>query len=450
MRDRLEFSTLIGLLKSKWKLALSILLVMLLFATAFHQLSSPKYEAKIDLFVNFRSSDETTLQSNDIEMSLRLIETYSYMLKSDRILEKVSENVGKTNYSKQELFDLISIESGNNAQIITIVAQEKTAEKAVNLVNTYALVFQEEIESLLQLRNIMILSEASEMTSVKEIQVPPYLIYLIALLIGFILTVIIAVLQEFYSTKLDTVKKIEDSFRLSNLGVIPLFKNKGQEDEAGGWKEILHAPTLKESPLVEEFKRVRANIQYQMKQENMKTILVTSAAEGEGRSLISGNLATLMAMNGLKTVFIDGDLRNPTGNKIFNLPKRIGLTSMIAGHYHVDEIIQETSIPNLSFIGAGPIPSNPAEILSSGDMKELLQTLEEQFDVVFIDTPSLQVADAISLSTFVDGCLFIIDSKKTKVNQVDESLSLLEKVNAPILGTILNKSATSKANVVLS
>lgn len=450
MENNLELQTIISLLKRRWKFVCAMITFFIILAVIVHQLSTPKYEAKTDLFVNYRGTGQATLQSTDIEMSLRLIETYKSMLKSDRMLEKVLNSLNETTYTKQEIFDLVTIEAGNDSQIITIVAQEKTAQKAVQLVNTYATVFQEEVESLMNLKNITVLSEASETTGVKEVQLPPYLIYLIACLMGVMLSTLIIVVQEFYSGKLNTAKKIEGIFHLSNMGVIPLFKSKRQGNRTREeWKKILLAPTINESPLAEEFRRVRANVQHQMTQKSMQTILVTSSTSKEGKSLISGGLATVMAMDGKKTIFIDADLRAPMGNQIFDLPKRVGLTSVIAGQFTLHEVIQETDIPNLSFLGAGPLPTTPAEILSSEGMKQLIKKLKEQFDVIVIDTSPLHVADAVSLTTIADGCLYVIDSKNTKVGKVSEGLGLLEKVNAPIVGTILNKSSLVKGKIVL-
>lgn len=450
MENKLELKIIISLLKNKWRFVVSIISLFVIIAVVIHQVSTPKYEARADLFVNFRNTEQTALQSADIEMSLRLVETYRYMLKSDRMLKKVSQNIDGVAYTKQDIFDLISIEIGNDSQIITIVAREKTAKQAVNLVNTYAFVFQDEVESLLNLKNITLLSEASETTGVKEIQLPPYLIYLVACLIGMILSVLIIVVQEFYSGQLNTVRKIEGMFNLSNLGVIPFFNSKRRANDGGKeWKDVLLAQSIARNPLAEEFRRIRANVQYQMVEKDMQTILVTSSTNNEGKSMISASLATVMAVDGRKTIFIDGDLRSPMGSQIFGKGRRVGLTSIVAGKFALNDAIQATDVANLFFLGTGPLPVNPSEILSSDGMKQLIKALKEQFDVIIIDTPPLHVADTVGLSAIVDGCLYVIDSKSTKVRQVNEGLGLLGKVNAPIIGTILNKSSINKEKVVI-
>ena len=110
--------------------------------------------------------------------------------------------------------------------------------------------------------------------------------------------------------------------------------------------------------------------------------------------------------------------------------------------------IQKTETENLSFIGSGPIPPNPAEVLSSPKMKALIEELKNQFEVIIIDTPSLNVADTISLSMVVDGCIYVIDAEVTKEEQVSISLGQLRKVDAPILGTILNRSYSEEKRIV--
>lgn len=441
MHTFLDMKEILRLFKTKWKMM--TLVVSLCFAIGgfVSYTIPPTYIAKTDLLVNYTTleNESTALQSSDIEMSLRLIETYKHMLKSDRMLSQVIGELNET-YTKPELLNKVSIESGNNSQIITIVAQEDTAEKSATLVNTYAMTFQEQVEMLMNIRNITILNEVSVDSGIKKVKLSLIFVGAISLIIGFIMTAMIIFIQEFYFTKLNTVSKIEGSLKIPNLGTLPIIKNKKSNHPRGKLISAMASPLL----FNEEFRRIRANVQFQMIQKSIKTILVTSPVFGEGKSLISGNLAVVMAMDGKKTVFIDADLRKPIGRHLFDLPERKGLTSTVSGDIQLDEIIQKTEIENLFFISAGPIPPNPAEVLSSTKMQALLTMLKEQFDVIIIDTPPLAVADCLSLSTMVEGCLYVVDAERTKEKVANKSLRQLQKVGAPVLGTILNRSYSHK------
>lgn len=445
MDNHLELKMIMKRFKKRWKLISIILSLFLLSAVAVQQFSAPKYEARTDLFVDFRSTDDNILQANDIEMSLRLIETYGDLLKSDRMIEKVLLEMEETVYEKEKLADLVRIEVGSNSQMLTIIAYEKTAKKAARLVNTYASVFQVEMETLMNLQNIVILSEATEKAGTKEVRLPAYLIYIIAFSIAVIVSTVIIIAQEFYSDKFNTVEKIEKTFQLMNMGTIPLLrKKKWRKLDDKHWENIFSTPTSKESLFVEEFKRIRVTLSHQMKQKQMQTILVTSAKHQEGKSFISMNLAILMAMAGKKTIFVDANLRNPKGHQIFNLPRKEGVTSMITGDANIQQVIQQTPIDYLFFIDTGPIHSNPTELFCSAQMERFITHLKEEADVVIIDSPSLQVADVLSLNACIDGCLFVIDGQKTTVEQVSESLSALKKVEVPVVGTLLNKYSATK------
>lgn len=449
MSNELSLNEIFMLFKRKWKMIVVITTLFTIIGGFVSYKTPPVYEAKIDLLVNYtmKSDENPALQSSDIELSLRLIETYKQILKSDRMYGKVISELEEP-YRKSDLRDNISIETDGNSQIITIVAREKTAKQAALLVNTYAIAFQEEIKTLMNLENINILNEISPTTDIKEVKLAPVVFVSMFFISGLFLTVIILLIQEFYFTKLNTALKTETVLNIPNLGSIPLIKGGrlfGKKSD--NWKEKLMPTMTSPSLITEEFRRIRANVQFHMAQKNVKTILITSPVFGDGKSLVSGNLAIIMAMDGKKTIFVDADLRGAIGREIFNLPKRKGLTSVIAGYDELDQIIQETEISNLSFISSGPIPTNPAEVLSSATMKILIEKLKLKFDVIIIDASPLVVADAVSLSTVVDGCLYVIDAERTKGELANKNLDQLRKVEATILGTVLNRGHSSKGDI---
>jgi capsular exopolysaccharide synthesis family protein len=194
----------------------------------------------------------------------------------------------------------------------------------------------------------------------------------------------------------------------------------------------------------EVFKTIRANLQFQMKQQNVKTLLITSSNTEDGKSFISANLAIIMAMNGKKTVYIDADLRKPRGRILFNIKNNLGIMSYITGYSTFPDIIQKTEFDHLSFIGAGPLQPNFTEILSSIQMKEIIEQLKQQFDVIIIDSPPLIIADTLNLATIVDGCVFVINAQKTRKEHAKESVNQLTKIKVKMIVTILNKGKKVK------
>lgn len=203
--------------------------------------------------------------------------------------------------------------------------------------------------------------------------------------------------------------------------------------------------TLKDprAPISESFRTLRTNIQFSSLDKNIQTILVTSAGPGEGKSTVSSNLAVIMAEAGKKTLIIDCDLRKPRVHKIFRLSSRIGLSNILIGEIGIEDAVQKTSINNLSVLTSGTIPPNPAELMGSAKMKSLIKELRGMYDCIILDTPPVVVVtDAQLLSTSADGCLLVVSSGKAERDASIKSKQLLEKVNAKILGVVLNRVNT--------
>lgn len=192
------------------------------------------------------------------------------------------------------------------------------------------------------------------------------------------------------------------------------------------------------SVAAEAYKTLRTNIQYSAYSENLKTLLVTSSNPQEGKSVTAGNLAISFAQDNKKVILIDCDLRRPIMHKKFNLSNECGLTELLLRRKEVKNCIQTYS-ENLDIITSGNIPPNPSELLGSDNMKKLLAELKERYDYVIIDTPPvLAVADAQVLAAQTDGVVFVVKAASTKKEEIVQAKANLDKVNAPIVGSVLN------------
>ncbi len=188
----------------------------------------------------------------------------------------------------------------------------------------------------------------------------------------------------------------------------------------------------------ESYRTLRTNLQYSSFDENYKVIVVTSSEPGEGKSTTAGNLALSIAQGDKKVALIDCDLRKPSLHKKFGLSNTTGLSDVIVGKENIS-IVGHRYNNNLTVLTSGKIPPNPSEMLGSKSMKALIEALKKVFDYVILDTPPVQaVTDAQILSTRADGTLLVIRAEKTKKDSVINSVNLLKKVNANIIGTILN------------
>lgn len=192
------------------------------------------------------------------------------------------------------------------------------------------------------------------------------------------------------------------------------------------------------SVAAESYRTLRTNIQYSSFDEECKSIVITSSEPGEGKSTTAANLALSLAQGEKKVILIDCDLRKPSIHKKFKISNLTGLSDVLIGQKKLIQVLKRHG-DNLLLLTSGKIPPNPSEMLGSKAMKNLLKELRENFDYIIIDTPPVQaVTDSQVLSTEADGTLLVIKAEKTKKDSVHNSINLLRKVNANIIGTVLN------------
>lgn len=200
-------------------------------------------------------------------------------------------------------------------------------------------------------------------------------------------------------------------------------------------------------PAEEAYKTLRTNIRFCGVLNKIKTITITSCVPGEGKTTTALNLAMSMAKTGMKTLLVDVDLRRPMAEKILNVNPRLGMTTYITDESEVDDIIYDTGVENFYIIPCGPIPPNPAELLSSEKFSEFANNVKEQyfeiidgtFDMIIFDTPPLgNVIDAAILASHTDGTILVIKSKSINYKLAQNVKEQLEKANASVLGVVLN------------
>jgi capsular exopolysaccharide synthesis family protein len=197
--------------------------------------------------------------------------------------------------------------------------------------------------------------------------------------------------------------------------------------------------TQPRSAISEAYRTLRTNLDFASLDEDLRTIAVTSAGVGEGKSTTLANLAIVSAQAGRKVILVDADLRRPTLHQLFGLSNEAGLTTMILDESTLAAPpLQDTGVAGLSLLTSGPLPPNPAEMIASRRMAEVIAALAEQADQVFFDTPPVvAVTDAAILATKVDGVLLVLSAGKTRREGARTAIQHLEQINARLIGTVL-------------
>ena len=190
----------------------------------------------------------------------------------------------------------------------------------------------------------------------------------------------------------------------------------------------------------EAYRSLRTSLLYAAVDAPPTVILITSPSSGDGKSTTCANLAVVLAQADKQTLVIDGDLREPGLHRFFDMPNVSGVVDVLAGEHELLEVCKE-SIPGLHILSAGPIPPNPAELLSSGRFSELVGQARRLFDYVLIDSPpTALVSDPMIIATQADGVLLVLDSEGTSKGSLRKAVRNLEAVGANVLGTVMNKA----------
>ena len=199
------------------------------------------------------------------------------------------------------------------------------------------------------------------------------------------------------------------------------------------------------SPISESYRGIRTSIEFSNLDKEMKVINVTSSMQNEGKSTVIANLAVSFANLEKKVLLLEGDLRNPSVHRMFNISNINGLTDILLKDKAFAECVHCTDTKNLHVLTCGAIPPNPSELLASNKMTEFVNSLKDRYDYIFIDTPAIGVVtDAGIVSTYSDGCIFVVGAKNAEIETVKISIERLESLGANILGGILNKFEVNK------
>jgi len=273
----------------------------------------------------------------------------------------------------------------------------------------------------------------------------------LSLLVGLVGGIGLALLREYLDNTVKTPDDIETLARLPSLAVVPQFSANGHKrrgilsdlSENGHDKRIeLVAQHLPKSQMSEAFRALRTSILLSQAEHPPQVILVTSALPREGKTTAAANLAVTLAQLGDSTVLVDADLRKPGIGRLLNLGsgKYAGLSSYLAGVSSLDLVsVPHPAIPNLVAIPTGPLPPNPADLLSSHKLADAIVELRSKFKFIVIDSPPVMAAtDAVILSVQADGVLLVVRSGETPKVAFTRTRDLLTSVKSRILGVVLN------------
>lgn len=274
--------------------------------------------------------------------------------------------------------------------------------------------------------------------------------FVIGGLVGFVFGFGLAVMLEIMDTSIRSIEDVTTYVGLEVIGTIPEMRfSHARKDRRHGAtvsledKDQIDACIVTQhdpkSPISEAYRALRTNFQFATIKSKPKTIMVTSAVPGEGKTTTAVNMAVTMADCGMRVVIVDTDLRRPNVHRVLKMERGPGLSNVLRGEVELSDVIRKTRVENLEIISSGRVPPNPSELIGSTRMERLMDELGRQFDIVIFDAPSiLVVTDPVLLSTRVDSVVLVLSANYARRETVQRAIRLLQAASAEIAGVVLN------------
>lgn len=375
---------------------------------------------------NVPGSNEAISQS-DILLNQNLVSTYSQIIKSKLVLNKVISDLS-IDYPVSKLSKNIRVEALEDTEILKISVSDLNPEKASLIANKIADVFSLEIKKIYKINNVSVIDEAIVNYEVSNNTLKRDLA--IAIVIG-VFGISAIVFVKFYFD--DTVKVSETLEQELGMPIIA----KVIKDRSNVELIVEEKPNALVS---ESIRTLRTNLQFASVDKEIKTLLITSTLPGEGKSYVSANLAISFAQAGKRVLLIDCDLRKGRQHKVFGIQNKKGLSNLLIGDFgKVKDYIHKTKIKGLSVITRGACPPNPSELLNSKKNNVFVKKVSAWYDIVIFDgAPCDGLSDSLIMSSFVDGVAIISFENYTPKTELINTKKAIENVGGNILGTVIN------------
>lgn len=265
---------------------------------------------------------------------------------------------------------------------------------------------------------------------------------LLGSIVGIALVLTVITLIEYLDDRVRSPQMIEETLGATLLGAIDLIRTQSSHSHLN---DKLITALEPRHPVAEAYRSIRTNLRFSTIDRRLHTLIITSSLAGEGKSVTAANLAIVMAQLGLRVILVDADTRKPVQHKLFHLKRQPGLSdALLAEETPPQHYLQKVDVPNLHILSSGMRAPNPAELLSSQRMQQLLAALHTVADVIIIDTPPLLVVtDAAVLASNGSDVVLVVNARRTQQNALLRAMSALQKIDAHLCGVIVNELSRS-------
>lgn len=434
----MEPSEYLSALRKRWLIIVIAGMLGAAAGIALATTTTPTYRATSKVFVSLARGETVSELVQGSTFTQNLVQSYAQLATMPVVLDPVIEKLGLDTTS-HALARSVSADTPLNTVIIEISAVSASPESAAEVANTVADQLAVTVQDVSPKGADN--SQSVELRTVADAQVPAFpfapntrFTAATGLILGLGVGVAFALARSMLDTKVRTAKDVN---RVTDAGILGTI---GFERRPRDGQFVMRSDTR--SPRAESYRRLRTNLQFLDAAGKLRSLVVTSALPGEGKTTTAINLALAMAEGSARVVLIDADLRRPSVAYHCGLEGSVGLTTVLIGQATLDDVVQPWGSENLHVLPAGKVPPNPSQLLGSGAMAELLDQLLERYDTVIFDSaPLLPVADSTILSRVADGALIVAGCRKVHRHQLADALGTLDSVGAVCLGVVVNRIA---------
>lgn len=431
----MELQDYLRVLRKRWITIVLLTVLGLAGAGVASFLMTPKYTATIQLFVSTQNTDNTAALQQGNSFAQARVQSYVNVVTTPVVLQPVVDQFRLG--SVQALTGEVKASAALNTVVIEISVTDTSASRSAALANAVGQSFITAVDRLEQPPTgqgtspvkITPVEEATAPAAPSSPRIPLNLA--LGLVVGLLVGIGLAVLREVLDTRVHGERELAEVTDLPVLAGITFDPTANDQP--------LAALTDRQGQRAESFRQLRTNLQFVDVANHPKSVVVTSSVPGEGKSTTSVNLALTLAEAGQNTILIEADLRRPQVANYLGLEGSVGLTTLLVHRAELADVLQPFGNLPLGIIAAGQLPPNPSELLGSDAMAQLLQVLEQHYDMVVIDAPPLlPVTDAAVLARRAGGLLFVVGADKVTKPEVTKALEGLKAVKATVFGAVMN------------
>jgi capsular exopolysaccharide synthesis family protein len=427
-------------LGERWKLVALFVIAATGLSVIITATSAKVYQASVQIFVASTDTSNATLQYQGSAFAQIQVQTFSKIVGSPDVVHKVQQDLD-LQMSDSELKSKISGTAPTGQSIVNLQVQDSSPSRAAAIANSAATAFISVIEGYYTTNgasSVRLFPTSLATAPSSPVSPKPILNISLGFLLGLLVGAALAVARDILDNRIKDAESLSKVAGSPTMGVIV--------EDPKTQRHAIATRSGTRSVRAENYRQLRANLQFANVDQHPRVIAVTSSIPGEGKTTVAINLASTLAEAGFTVCLVDADLRRPTIAKVLGLLSPVGLTSVLIHQIDLSEAMQNAG-SSLYVLTSGPTPPNPSEVLASSYVRDVIRSLLDRVDYVVIDTaPLLPVADGSEVAALADGTLLVVRHAVTTDAQIKRAITSLRRVDAKLLGMVLNRVPVKRNN----